>query len=143
MTYFMFTSLSTVGFGDYHPRSTPERIVVAFILLFGVAIQSYIMGNFADILAEFKDYNDELEEGDMFTKFFGTLVKFNGQKKLDLNFQRQLEEYFNYRWSNDLNAAFREADDVEVFNQLDENLKEKMYTGFLFTKFLKKFGRTF
>jgi hypothetical protein len=38
MTYYMFTSLSTVGFGDYHPRSNAERAVVAIILLFGVAI---------------------------------------------------------------------------------------------------------
>jgi hypothetical protein len=115
VSYYMFTSLSTVGFGDYHPRSNSERLVVTIILLFGVAIQSYIMGNFADILSQFKSFNDELEEGDLLTKFFGTLVKFNGYKKLDLNFQRQMEQYFNYRWSNDLNAAFRESADLDVF----------------------------
>ena len=49
-TYFAFTSLSTVGFGDYHPRSDIERLLCAFILLFGVAIFSYIMGNFISIL---------------------------------------------------------------------------------------------
>ena len=53
-SYFAFTSLSTVGFGDFHPRGNIERFVTAFILLFGVAIFSYIMGNFIDILAEFK-----------------------------------------------------------------------------------------
>ena len=46
VTYYMFTSLSTVGFGDYHPRSDFERIFIAMVLLFGVAIFSYIMGNF-------------------------------------------------------------------------------------------------
>ena len=46
VTYYSFTSLSTVGFGDYHPRSNSERFFCAFILLFGVAIFSYIMGNF-------------------------------------------------------------------------------------------------
>ena len=44
--YFSFTSLSTVGFGDFNPKSNIERFVVAFILLFGVAIFSYVMGNF-------------------------------------------------------------------------------------------------
>ena len=44
--YYSFTSLSTVGFGDYHPRSNPERLFVAFILLFGVSIFSYCMGIF-------------------------------------------------------------------------------------------------
>lgn len=50
VTYFAFTTLSTVGFGDYHPRSDSERAVCAIILLVGVAIFSYIMGNFIEIL---------------------------------------------------------------------------------------------
>ena len=48
--YFSFTSLSTVGFGDYHPTNDIERLIGAFILLFGVAIFSIVMGNFTDIL---------------------------------------------------------------------------------------------
>lgn len=51
--YFAFTSLSTVGFGDYHPRGNIERMIGAFILLGGVAIFSLIMGNFIEILQEF------------------------------------------------------------------------------------------
>ena len=50
LCYFAFTSLSTVGFGDFVPRSDLERIVGAFVLLLGVAIFSYIMGIFLDIL---------------------------------------------------------------------------------------------
>jgi len=53
LTYFAFTSLSTVGFGDYVPRSNLERAVGAFMLLSGVAIFSYIMGNFIQILNNF------------------------------------------------------------------------------------------
>ena len=41
--YFSFTSLSTVGFGDYHPTNDLERIIGAFILCFGVAIFSIVM----------------------------------------------------------------------------------------------------
>lgn len=61
VTYYMFTSLSTVGFGDYHPRSNFERVYCAMILLFGVAIFSYIMGNFIEILDQFKSYNKDLD----------------------------------------------------------------------------------
>lgn len=46
MTYYAFTSLSTVGFGDYAPRSDLERAIGSMILLIGVALFSYIMGNF-------------------------------------------------------------------------------------------------
>ena len=53
MMYFVFTSLSTVGFGDYHPRGNTERLICCFYLVFGVATFSYIMGNFIEILNNF------------------------------------------------------------------------------------------
>ena len=53
ITYFAFTTLSTVGFGDYHPRSDLERFFCAWILLVGVACFSLIMGTFTEILDEF------------------------------------------------------------------------------------------
>ena len=62
--YFAFTSLSTVGFGDYHPRSDSERLMCAGILLAGVATFSIILGNFIDILNEFKAINEDLGDGD-------------------------------------------------------------------------------
>jgi len=68
--YFAFTSLSTVGFGDYHPRGNIERMIGAFILLGGVAIFSLIMGNFIEILQEFQKFNEEISDGDSLTLFF-------------------------------------------------------------------------
>lgn len=48
--YYAFTTLSTVGFGDFNPKSEVERIVTIIVLLLGVASFSYIMGQFIDIL---------------------------------------------------------------------------------------------
>ena len=78
--YFAFTSLSTVGFGDYTPRGNIERFFGAFMLLFGVAIFSYIMGNFIDILSQAQSYSASLDDGDTLTKFFGIIQKFNLEK---------------------------------------------------------------
>jgi hypothetical protein len=58
--YFAFTSLTTVGFGDYHPRDDIERLFGAFMLLGGVAIFSLVMGNFIEILQEFQRFNEEI-----------------------------------------------------------------------------------
>ena len=55
LTYFMFTSLSTVGLGDYHPRSNIERLIGALLLLFGVAITSYIMDNLNSMILKIKN----------------------------------------------------------------------------------------
>ena len=114
-SYFAFTSLSTVGFGDYHPRGNLERFVTAFILLFGVAIFSYIMGNFIEILAEFKEFNMDIGDGDSLSKFFGTLRYFNGEKMINDDLKKQIEALFEYRWKTDRLAAFKEDNDLNLF----------------------------
>jgi len=80
--YFSFTSLATVGFGDYHPRSNVERVFTAFVLLFGVAVFSYCMGIFVEILKNFQQLNTEFNEGDQLTMFLQVFQRFNGGKAL-------------------------------------------------------------
>lgn len=48
--YFALTTLATIGYGDYHPVSTEERLVGLLILLFGVTMFSFIMGQFMAII---------------------------------------------------------------------------------------------
>lgn len=43
VVYFSFTTLSTIGLGDFNPKSEIERFMTIFILLFGVVCFSYIM----------------------------------------------------------------------------------------------------
>ena len=62
MFYFSFTSLTTVGFGDFHPLNDIERLFCAFFLVFGVSIFSYIMGVFIEMLDRFKKYNDDYDD---------------------------------------------------------------------------------
>ena len=50
--YFMFTTLSTVGFGDFNPKSELERLLMTFILIIGVACFAYIMSQLISIVLE-------------------------------------------------------------------------------------------
>jgi len=68
------TSLSTIGLGDLHPRSNAERLLVAFLLIGGVAIFSYIMGDFIELGTQYNTLTDELEENAMLSNFFGLLT---------------------------------------------------------------------
>jgi len=120
--YFSFTSLSTVGFGDYYPHSDYERIVIAFVLLFGVAIFSYIMGIFLNILESWNAFNSDHDEGEQLIKFFGTLKKFNGDENIDTKLKTSIEEYFNFKWANDRNLAFRDSGDIAIFTQLPQEV---------------------
>jgi len=61
LVYFAFTSLSTVGLGDYHPRSSIERGVGAFVLLFGVALTSYVMDSLSQMLVRIENLNKPFE----------------------------------------------------------------------------------
>ena len=99
-TYFAFTSLSTVGFGDYCPRSDEERAVGGFILLFGVSLFSYIMGNFISIIDNYGQYEDEYNEDAQLQRFFGTIANFNDKNRLKSSVRDQIEAYFEYRWAN-------------------------------------------
>ena len=62
MAYYSFTTLSTVGFGDYYPISNGERLIMSGIMLLGIMCFSYIMGLFNEILNIFITINLPLEE---------------------------------------------------------------------------------
>lgn len=83
-----------------------ERILIALGLLFGVAIFSYIMGNFIAILDSFKLLHAEIDEGEELTKFFGVLEKFNRNKVINLELKREIEKFFEFKWEHDKNLVF-------------------------------------
>ena len=60
--YFAFTTLSTVGFGDYNPKSDVERILCSVILLFGVTLFSYFMGNLSEIIDKIRMFDEVINE---------------------------------------------------------------------------------
>lgn len=143
MMYYAFTSLSTVGFGDYNPRSDTERLVCAMILLFGVAIFSYIMGTFIEILGDYQHLNEDLEDGDKLTQFFGLLQKFNRDQPLDEDFRIKIEAYFDYKWSYDRNQAIDEPEELSLMEQLPDETVNKLYRDFLYVEFVGTFRDTF
>ena len=109
--YFLFTSLSTVGLGDYHPRSNDERILGVFVLLFGVMIFSSMMGNFIDIIQVFSNLDQEFEDAPNLSRFLGTLQYFNNGKVLKEDTQQKIIDYFAHKWSFDDNLAVQTPED--------------------------------
>jgi len=82
LTYFIFTSFSTVGLGDYHPVSSLERLVCAFLLVFGVMLTSLVMDNFSKMLKQIQNFNAGFEDSDHLSMFLGTLKRFNHNQQL-------------------------------------------------------------
>ena len=96
MVYYIFTTLSTVGFGDYNPKSEIERIVTTVILLVGVACFSYIMGQFIEILMNLQTVTAENEDSENLSKWLGLLAHFNHNKPLPKKMTKHFEVYFEY-----------------------------------------------
>ena len=103
LTYFAFTSLSTVGFGDYHPRADGERAFGAMILLFGVAMTTYVMDTLMRVIADLRTINSDHDENVMLSLFFKILERFNLNYPVNDDFVSNMQEYFDYRWKNNNN----------------------------------------
>ena len=64
MLYYSFTTLSTVGLGDFHPRGNSERIIGSFFMLFGAMITTHVMGSFTRMLDQIRFFNKSFEQND-------------------------------------------------------------------------------
>jgi len=108
--YYSFTSLTTVGFGDFNPRSDFERIYIAFGLLFGVAIFSFIMGEFIGMISNIDKYDESAgDNGDELSRFFGILKNYNYNEDIDIKLRREIEDFLENRYSKDQVLALNES----------------------------------
>lgn len=118
MMYFSFTSLSTVGFGDFHPKSDSERIFCAFMILFGVGLFSLFMAQFIEILNKYEEMNSDLDDSDNLSKFMELIRHFNHGNYLDLEFHSRIEAFFDYKWKFDRTQAINDDDEKAMLSQL-------------------------
>jgi hyperpolarization activated cyclic nucleotide-gated potassium channel 1 len=76
MLYFALTTLSTVGYGDYHPASNIEMMVASLIMLGGVAFFSYIMSTFLEIISSYDAKMGSLDRSDELNEWIVSLERF-------------------------------------------------------------------
>ena len=123
VVYFAFTTLATIGYGDYRAVNDTERIVGSFIILFGVAVFSFIMGNFIEILMQYKTVTAENEDSENLNKWFGLLAKFNKGRPLPKDMTRKIEAYFDYFWAKDKNYAVKSEEDLRFMSELPKPIR--------------------
>jgi len=51
--YYAFTTMSTVGFGDFHPENDIERVLCLMILIFGNATFTIVIGGIIEMIQVF------------------------------------------------------------------------------------------
>lgn len=141
--YFALTTLTTVGFGDLRPYSNIERMAGVLLLLCGVMIFSYIIGNFLDASDALEEVAADNEHADDLSRFFGILQKFNYNRILKKEFTTRIEEYFEYFWSNDKLYSVATDEDLRYYDELPPDHKVDIFKNFLFRPFVQTFKKLF
>lgn len=53
-SYFTMTTLTTVGYGDFSPKTNMEKVMAIVIMIVGIGFFSYIMGSFNDVISNYE-----------------------------------------------------------------------------------------
>jgi hypothetical protein len=105
MVYFAITTLTTIGFGDYNPKSEIERLFTCFILLAGVCCFSFIMGQFMEIVIDYRKVSADNQQSKDLSRWLGLVSHFNQNQPLPREMSKKIETYFQYYWAHDKNYA--------------------------------------
>jgi hypothetical protein len=103
MWYYALTTLSTIGYGDFLPKSTSEKLFVCVILMGGVTVFSYIMGCLMQILIP----GDTKARHKDLAKWIALLSKFNEGSMLPRSLIDKIEDFFEFYWDNNPLEPFR------------------------------------
>ena len=136
--YFAITTLSTIGFGDFTPVSSVERLLASIILMFGVTVFSFIMGQFIEILINYKSLWKVGHHQDL-SKWIALLSRFNNGNPLNKELITKIEDFFNYFWENNPLGAVNDEADVRFMSELPYYVQGQVYIDYLFKDFLYKY----
>ena len=99
------------------------------------------MGTFIEIIMAMMAMYGENNDEEQLCKFLDVIKTFNSGKPLNEKLKKQIESFFDYKWSHDKNSAIDDEDEQEILDELPSYVQDKLYVGFLFCNFIKKFKR--
>jgi len=92
--YWAITTLATVGYGDIAPRNNPQMIYAMVVMLLGVGVYGYVVGNVANLLANLdlskRHYAENMDRLGAFLRY----------RNVPLELQRRLRDYYAYVWEH-------------------------------------------
>ncbi len=110
--YWTVQTLSTVGYGDVLPADTMQVLYAIGVMLFGVGIYGYVIGNVAGILSNIDPnknaYVERMEQMSAFMRY----------RKIPADLSERIREYNEYLWKNRLGS-----DESAVLSSLPPGLQ--------------------
>ncbi|EKJ85153.1 cyclic nucleotide-binding domain-containing protein [Leptospira meyeri] len=110
--YWSVTTLTTIGYGDITPVTNSQTIYTMGVMILGVGIYGYVIGNIATLLSNLDisrvTFQEKLNTIDSFIKY----------KKLPPNLANRIRSYYVNLWENK-----HGIDETEIWNQLPSGIK--------------------
>lgn len=137
--YFMLTTLSTVGYGDYYPWSVAEKITSVLVMVVCGMIFAVLLGSlieaFSPNIADPTGKNMELE------KWFSVIKRIRLQpdcvgKDISNELKESIETHFNYYWEHDRVSII--LDKREYFDTIPYKIQEHIIVHFAFEDVLTR-----
>jgi hypothetical protein len=117
MLYYVFTFSFTVGYGDYAPISTNERLLSMLFTLFTYSLFCYMLSTIRNIMQKSTFIEQDLKEKLIILK------KFFKKKNLPLELNKKVTNYLEYFYNE---KEFKKIDSYEIFNLLNPKLCEDL-----------------
>jgi hypothetical protein len=113
--YWCITTLATVGYGDITPSSNSQMVYAMVVMLLGVGVYGYVIGNVATLLANIDlaktHYRENMER----------LAAFMRYRHLPPLLQQRIRNYYAYLWENRLGY-----DESAVLAELPDSLRTEV-----------------
>jgi voltage-gated potassium channel len=94
--YWCVTTLATVGYGDITPKTNLQMIYAMVVMILGVGIYGYVIGNVTSLLANLDMATNHYRET------MDRLTAFMRYRRLPTDLQRRIRDYHAYVWENRL-----------------------------------------
>lgn len=140
-SYFILTTLTTIGYGDMFPISVPERIYGIFVQISGVAFFSFIMGKFISIIQSYNEWTVVEDKGIDLHNWLALLTKFTDDKPLPHSLINSIDMHFSHFWKQD--RLLKIGSKALYLATLPRTVKWTVMTNYLFKDLFYNFRQFF
>ncbi len=110
--YWCVTTLSTVGYGDVTPANNFQTLYAIVVMILGVGVYAYVIGNIATILTNIDPARSR------YLQHIERLGAFIRYRQIPPRLQRRIHDYYDYLWEKRLGY-----DESHVLDSLPRSLR--------------------